>query len=492
MARLPNSVWEAWIRKESAQPRAWYRLSEPSDATVAVDSGPGHYDGTFVGNSQQVGSVTVHEPDQARKFDGVDDYVSLPAGAGPQGSSWTFEAWVAVADFSGGILRTLVNWGNSSTTSTHVGVFASDHSSTPGRVRANVNGTVLVGTSNILNQDRVHVAVVRDGSMVTLYVDGVAEDSDTLSSTGTASPRESLIGKIVSFGGGATFWTGTIDEVLVWDTALTAAQILAHYDAGNSPLSGDSPGARIEQLLDWGGWPAADRDIDDGESTLQSASLGGSVVEHLNKVGETEESFPFVDAAGRLRFVGRHNTFNRPVEAVFGDDPASSTEIGYTLVKLDRDSAQIYNEVAVTRDGGVQQIAVSTESIDDFGIRTFTRSALLNDTDADSRSHAEWLVNLHADDQVRRIDLAVAPQTDPDRMMPVVLGAELGQWYDFKRRPQGVGDAIELTGVLNEVSHRITPKSWRTSVSLSPIGTQSVLTFDSTAHGRFDVDVLAW
>ena len=68
-----------------------------------------------------------------------------------------------------------------------------------------------------------HVAVIYDGTTATLYIDGVADTSAALSAP-TATTESFFIGA----GGKNTpnaFFDGNIDEVRVWDTALTAAQL---------------------------------------------------------------------------------------------------------------------------------------------------------------------------------------------------------------------------------------------------------------------------
>lgn len=489
MRRLPGSVWEAWIRNETTSPRAWYRLSEPSDATVCVDGSGNGYHGTISGNPQQVGSVPVREPDQAKKFDGVDDYAELPHSVAPTGTSWTVEGWVSTAQFSGaGVAVFLFLGDNAGTPFVNIYLHAADHA-TPGRVGASVNTTTMIGTSNVLGADRVHIAVTRDGSDVRLYVNGVQEDSDTLAdATAMTGVGEAWLGRNHSVS--PAYFPGTVDEVVIWDSALTATQILNHYDAGSSPLSGDAPGDRVDQILDWLGYADTARDIDTGESTLQSTNLGSSALEYLQRVAETEEGYLFVANDGDVRFIGRNNTINQTSQYTFGD---SGSELPYSDIEFDYSDSTIFNEGRVNRDGGVMQVYQDDTSIADYAARGIDRHSQLNDTDEDSYQHAAWLVNLHADPTLRITSITVEPQTDPTTMFPAVLSLELGDWVTIRRRPQGVGSMIEQVAIIQGIEHRITPKRWTTKFFLDSARTAPFLILDDATYGTIDsTNLIAW
>ncbi len=91
-----------------------------------------------------------------------------------------------------------------------------------------------------------HVVGVYDGTTIKIYVNGALGQSTTF----TGSPRVNT-GVPLTFGargeGLAGFWTynGMVDEAAIYSTALSDAQILAHYQAGTNP----SPATAYRQVI---------------------------------------------------------------------------------------------------------------------------------------------------------------------------------------------------------------------------------------------------
>jgi prepilin-type N-terminal cleavage/methylation domain-containing protein len=73
-----------------------------------------------------------------------------------------------------------------------------------------------------------HVAYTYDGSNLRIYVNGVECNSTAVSGNLKVNARAVTLG---SDGGNQKFFNGTIDQARMYNSALTAEQILAHYDA---------------------------------------------------------------------------------------------------------------------------------------------------------------------------------------------------------------------------------------------------------------------
>ena len=71
-----------------------------------------------------------------------------------------------------------------------------------------------------------------DGTTQRLYVNGTQVASVALTGAINANTTALYIG---SWNGTTEFFKGTIDEVAVYTTALTAAQVAAHRTAGTTP-----------------------------------------------------------------------------------------------------------------------------------------------------------------------------------------------------------------------------------------------------------------
>jgi hypothetical protein len=85
-----------------------------------------------------------------------------------------------------------------------------------------------------------HVVAVWNGTAAVLYVDGVLVD-DTNDGSGTYNPNTGPSAPTFTVGSydiGDNAFHGSVDEVAFYPTALTPAQILAHFNTAASPVPG--------------------------------------------------------------------------------------------------------------------------------------------------------------------------------------------------------------------------------------------------------------
>ncbi len=187
-------------------------------------------------------TFTTGEVGQAFSLDGVDDYVSVPGtwGGGPEA---TIDAWVqtsaATEDF-----QAIVS-------STELGEFVHLQLFNDGNIVAYTDGgslfmpIVLQTPTNVYR----HIAFSIKSGDSRLYVDGQLVGSNTLTFT-TIIPTSNL--RIGSGFLGGRFFNGAIDEVEIFDRALSASEIQAIFDAGAAgkcrlPLADAGPDASVDE-----------------------------------------------------------------------------------------------------------------------------------------------------------------------------------------------------------------------------------------------------
>ena len=73
-----------------------------------------------------------------------------------------------------------------------------------------------------------HIVLTYDGSAVTLYVDGVKEDTTPASGSLKSNSNDLSIGSV---GGKSKFFGGTIDGVSVYGKALTPEEVKERYES---------------------------------------------------------------------------------------------------------------------------------------------------------------------------------------------------------------------------------------------------------------------
>jgi hypothetical protein len=102
------------------------------------------------------------------------------------------------------------------------------------------SGITLTGTTQFtdaLNTGWHHVALVRSGDVATLYIDGVAEDSDAMVGTVIDSSNDLGVGVIGEIGNNG--WTGSIDEFRI---SVGIARWTADFNVELAPYGADSTG----------------------------------------------------------------------------------------------------------------------------------------------------------------------------------------------------------------------------------------------------------
>lgn len=223
------------------RPYAWYRLAEGTGATTAVDSSGQGRSGSYVGGvTLQSADALPGETNAAVSLDGSTGYVSGAAQNNP--TVFTVEAWFRTTVPRGRI----IGFGNAVTgVSTqrdrHV------YMRTDGRLTFGVYPGAFRSITSPGRYDDGrwhHVAAsltAAPGSNVgmRLYMDGVEVAGDPATTTAESYDGYWRAGfdRLSSWPGAGTtdadyYVSGGLDEVAVYDKALTAAQIRAHADAG--------------------------------------------------------------------------------------------------------------------------------------------------------------------------------------------------------------------------------------------------------------------
>jgi len=166
---------------------------------------------------------------QAASFDGVGGYVNIPNASAFNSGIGTWEFWVKIPAASSGNGFMLMNKADSSGSCNGVNIV--EYRGRLGlQIKANCNGLVSTDGGVIADNKYHHVATVfTAGGSYSLYVDGVVISSGSLGSF-TMSSQPVRIGKALD-----TYWqalNGLIDNVAMYNKALSPGDIFEHYNAG--------------------------------------------------------------------------------------------------------------------------------------------------------------------------------------------------------------------------------------------------------------------
>lgn len=354
-------------------------------------------------------------------------------------------------------------------------------------------GRVTVSNTAALH----HYAWVLDASesgtdQVKCYVDGVklSFTSDTaFSSLVLSETITGLAGVNARFGLFDSFAelglvdpaTGTFGEFAVWDSALSAADLLSIYEAGATAWDRDRTGTRVGRILDAIGVDAGDRDIATGAEVCGPTTLGGNALEYLRKIAATEGGALFVSADGKVTFQEQYLNDPTPLD-VIGDDGCP-----YSAISVDYSPDRMINAAEVTREIGPAQSYQDAAAAALYGPRSITLSTL-HATPSGARSRAAVLVVRNKDlrTQVRDVTLE-SHSTAPTS---VTVDTEIGDPYTIQYQPPGVGSPEQVLARVSSISQQFTPSSWRTTLELDQEVVLPDLTWDTPGAG-FDQAVWA-
>ncbi|MEL1247141.1 LamG-like jellyroll fold domain-containing protein [Flavobacterium helocola] len=166
--------------------------------------------------------VTVIAPATHLNFDGVNDYVELPNESNFDfTTNLTVEFMVRTSNLN--VYTSFVSKGNGSWRV---------QTSGDGLIAYAANGAFVdfKSTTRLDDNNWHHVAVTYDGAFARIYIDGVLENSRGASGTITNTSHPVVIGAMHETGPAGRYLNGDIDEVRIWNKALSASDILALKD----------------------------------------------------------------------------------------------------------------------------------------------------------------------------------------------------------------------------------------------------------------------
>jgi RHS repeat-associated protein len=241
-------------------------------------------DGRYVAFTSSASNLLGGDQDTAMKMSFAPSYMQMPASLLQGATTETVEAWFNTT--GSGPIVSMANAAYSSTPSSYDDIIYVD---TAGKLRGNFwQGTVgtIVSTASVNDGKWHHVALVGAGTNTLLYLDGalVGQRAGTIN-------QVSMTVNYVGFGynnsawpsltNGWTSFSGTIDDVSVTRSALSATRIAAHYAARSgesgsgyaSAVLADAPYAYY-RLGEATGTSAADSSGNARTGTYSAVTLG--------------------------------------------------------------------------------------------------------------------------------------------------------------------------------------------------------------------------
>jgi hypothetical protein len=285
-----------------------------------------------------------------------------------------------------------------------------------------------------------------------------------------------------------TTYPGESDDTVAITTiqavdAFRLAQI-AQISTVTGATAGDLAGTRINQILDQIDWPASQRDIDAGLTTMQAdPGTNRTALQALTTVTTSEYGALYVDANNNFVFQDRTVTVSSigATPTVFADN---GTGIIYFDASWILNDVLIFNKATITRVGGTAQVASNQASIDKYFLHSYFLDNLLMQTDAVALDYAQAYVASRAETTIR-CDAIVLDLYTPNYDTGIVAALDLDFFDPITIiTTQPGGSLLEKTLQIFGVRMNITPNSWKTTfTTLEPV-------IDGFIIGNVDYGVL--
>jgi hypothetical protein len=260
---------------------AYWKFDDGFGTEAGDSSGYGN-DGTIYGATWTTGKVG-----NALSFDGVDDYIEVPHSSSLDiTGSITLEAWVRPApkqaQAHGYIVQKLAyiegtDWG--------YGLSIMWDEFPHFTIRSGPNGWAsAIGTTAVNDGDWHHLVGTFNGTHACLYVDGVLEDCKEHPYGPASNTKPLWIGRIYY-----QFYKGDIDEVAIYNRALSEEEIVQHHQNGLNGLQYCTPYVPVVPFAD--PWPKLNEmqgEIASLNSTLQA--IRSELIEKNWLIGELNAS----------------------------------------------------------------------------------------------------------------------------------------------------------------------------------------------------------
>jgi hypothetical protein len=283
------------------------------------------------------------------------------------------------------------------------------------------------------------------------------------------------------------------------DVAMTTIQAvdafrlaqLAQISTVAGTSAGQLSGARVDDILDQISWPASQRDIDPGLTTLQAdPGTNRTALQALFTVANSEYGAIYVDADNNFVFQDRGVTAGSigGTPTVFADDGSGISYFDATWILND---VLVFNKATITRAGGSPQVALNQASIDKYFLHSYFLDNLLMQSDAVALDYAQAYIASRQETSIR-VDAIVLDLYTPSYNSGIVaaLGLDFFDPITVKTTQPG-GSILEKTLQIFGVRMNITPNSWKTTfTTLEPIIDSLVL--DNPIYGTLGYNVLSY
>jgi hypothetical protein len=253
-------------------------------------------------------------------------------------------------------------------------------------------------------------------------------------------------------------------------------RLLNNVSTGIDPVpgctAGQLSGTRVDELLDFAGFPESMRSTFPGQSTMQADPGGArSVLQAIQTVEQSEFGAFFMQRSGKTLFFDRDTVIERadaPVR-VYSDTGAPGV-FPYQGIDFAFDDQLVLNDVTVTRyddnigPNPVPQTVTDIPSIERFFTKSGQRTGILVQTDQEANDQARTLLATRKNADLRIDSITVNNYSDISELNLVInLSSDIYNLIFVEKTMSG-GSNVTKELFIQGVQHDITPGTWTTKL----------------------------
>jgi hypothetical protein len=277
-----------------------------------------------------------------------------------------------------------------------------------------------------------------------------------------------------------------------------AFSVLTNAGLAEFTPSTELSGARVNAVLDRAevAWPAEERLIDTGDSTLQGVTVreGTTALAYLQLVNNSEFGNLFIAKDGKVVFQERNAVPNIP-NIVFSDEVVAGEYLGIQFSSVNNiyGSENLYNRIVISNAStpALQAIAEDTSSQLNYGVRTYEATGLLIETQEQLQNLADFLLARFKEPQYRFDRVSVILDTISTSNQDAVLDLEIGDIVLIRFEPSDIPPAIEQYCRIIGINH-----TWEQSVKTVNFALETldfaIFILDNAVLGTLDDDRLSY
>lgn len=339
-------------------------------------------------------------------------------------------------------------------------------------IQGSTSGPSVASTASVTDGLLHHGALTFDGTTVTLYLDGVSQGTSTVTTTANVTTR-------INVGGGtypattspfllnqAAPFTGTICNVAITASILSAGRILGHANSARTGFATDTADQRIARLAGYAGIAVGDQVLEVGQqpSIAPSLTSGQTALDAIQAVATAEGGLVFFRGDGKLVL---QNKEHRPFKAL------GAASVALTADQINPDATvggaknYLVNTATGSRNNGAVQRSVNATSVTAYDEYSSDLSRALLPSDPLMLDVLTWTTGVYGTPRPRLPSFTLDLLTLPNATAQAVLALEIGDLITISGMPSQTPASLGSL-VIEGWTETLTHNSWEITFNTVP------------------------